>query len=232
VSRFIISDHDYTTGFQQVDYLDLTKSIFEQIKRERLVIAPEFITDADEIKKIIEKNSSLRINFGWAFKSRNHFTEIMEECIEEIVPLYDIYAGQMVSDNKCSWLGFVPFNAFEKVLYEKLSSYSLVLFNNELINFQIKVIEFIIEHEIFKKHAILKDKRYRFNFFKSVRKNSVALCNAYRYYLDAIHEIEELDSISTDKLEEDIGCHFLYQPDLYFELLEFSILKGEINGRQ
>ena len=85
-----------------------------------------------------------------------------------------------------------------------------------------------MNHRIFKQHALMRDNNYRFSYFKSRRDNKAELAEAYHFYMNSIHEACLLNQVTRDIVELDIGCHFLSCPDLFFELLEFSILKGEI----
>lgn len=104
----------------------------------------------------------------------------------------------------------------------------LIAFNNELINFQIDVVKFITQHKIFRQHSLLRDAMYKYNYFKKCRKDPDALADAYHYYIEAIHDGCMLTAISRDLLEMEIGCHFLHHPDLFFQLLDFSILQGSV----
>jgi hypothetical protein len=199
------------------------------MKRRKLEIRRDLNEgDHHQLKRIIEKNASLRIDFGWSFESETHYKTIMKECIETVAPYYNSSVAKMMADLTCSWLGFVPHNSYDKEVYKDLSTYGLIIYNNELVNFQINVVTFIIEHRLYKQHAMLRDEWYRFEFFKNVRKDKVALEAAYHGYIDCIKDICMLKAIPRDLLETQIGCHFLYESDLFFELLEFSILKGEI----
>lgn len=219
------------TGFQENVSLKLSQPVEAQLRRRRLFPRRSRDEgDSNAIKQIIEKNASLRVNFGWSFESSHHYQEMMSECIRDVIPLFSENTGLMTTDGTCSWIGFVPHNSYDKEVYKDMSVYSLILYNNEIIDFQIKVIEYISNHKVFRQHAIMRDNYYRFDYFKDLRKNRAALAEAYQYYMDAIHEICLLDSLPRDMIEEQIGCHFNYQPDLFFELLEFSILKGEIYG--
>jgi hypothetical protein len=184
--------------------------------------------DSKSIQKIIENNSSLRVDFGWSFESAYHYETVMDDCIRAVVHKYNDKVGMMISDMRCSWLGFVPFNVFDRHVYEDMSIYSLILFNNEVIDFQKDVINFVSNHPIYREHAILRDTAYRFSYFKEIRKNPVALSAAYAYYLSAIGNVSAIKPVPRSILEGDIGCHFLYNPDLFFELLDFSILNGDI----
>jgi hypothetical protein len=228
VKYFTIETQTSTTGFQEHVRIDLTKSIGEQVIRRKLRsrAGPNHGNTSD-LRKIIEHNASLRVDFGWSFESAYCYEQIMNDCIVSMSPRFgnDI---KMTSDNQCSWLGFLPLNCFERITYETLSVYDLILYNNNLITLQIDIINFITSHEIYRQHAILRDDRYRFAKFKEVRKNPVELADAYCYYIKAVHDICQLVAMPRDLLEEQIGCHFIGQSDLFFELLAFSILKGEI----
>jgi hypothetical protein len=158
------------------------------------------------------------------------YQSVMDDCIRDVIPMFNQYAGLMTADSSCYWIGFVPHNFYDREVYKDMSLYSLILFNNDIIDFQIKVIEYISNHEISRQRAIINNDHYRFDYFKNIRKNRSALSEAYQYYINSINIVENINTIPRDLVEQDIGCHFLYQPDLFFELLEFSILKGEVHG--
>src|ERR1035437_3796944 len=125
--KFVITDETCTIGFQEYATLSILKPIEEQLGRRRLVHRSyREKGNAELLKKIIDKNSSLRVSFGWSFESAKQYTDMMEECIAEVSPKYDIFTGSMVSDIQCSWLGFLPFNVFDKMVYEGMSLYSMV----------------------------------------------------------------------------------------------------------
>jgi len=229
MDRFVITNETCNIGFQEHVTLNILKPIYDQLGRRTLAHRNGGNKgNAEEIKKIIEKNSSLYVGFGWSFESSHFYNIIMNDCIREVIPNFNEHAGQMISDTRCSWLGFVPHNTFEKSAYENLNIPELILFNNELVNFQHDVIRFIAQHIIYRQHALLRDDRYRFAIFKAVRKDRIALADAYYYYMRAVHDVGLINALPRELLEEHIGSHFLHHPDLYFELLEFSILKGEV----
>lgn len=148
--------------------------------------------------------------------------------METVALSYNEYAGTMMSDMSCDWIGFVPHNVYDREVYKDLSMYGLIVFNNDMVSFQEAVIEFITNHPMYKDHAILRDEWYRFQYFKMLRKDPIALAAAYRHYIDAAKNTCLIHEVPKDILETQIGVHFLHHPDLFFELLEFSILKGEI----
>lgn len=187
----------------------------------------------DDFKNIIYENSSLRLDFGWSLESSDHLNTIMNDCIATIFPKYDIVGlrpfGSITSDLRCSWIGFIPFNVFEKVIFDEMDITELRNFNNNMIQFQIDIIQFITNHKIFQQHSLLRDSMYKFEFFKKRRKDPAALSDAFCYYIDAIRDSNAIHSISRDILEMEIGCHFLHNADLFFQLLDFSILKGTVH---
>jgi hypothetical protein len=152
----------------------------------------------------------------------------MKECLEEVMPNFNVCVPELISDLRCSWIGFAPYNSFEKEEFDDMSVYALISFNNDLIDFQIKVIKFIINHPIYKQHAILRNEQYRFELFKVARKDNALLEEMYGYYLNAINSICGLTSVPRDIVEQEIGCHYLGNPKLFFELLDFSILQGKV----
>lgn len=232
MDRFIISGDPCSFGFAEHVNLDPRKNTSEQLNRRFLHVRSGRVGraqgDAHALRKIIDKNASLRIDFGWSFESAYHYNTIMKEAVETITPKYNIGVSHMVSDMRCSWLGFIPYNVFERTVYEDLNVYGLIQFNNELVAFQNEIVEFISTHKIFLQHSILRNDRYRFAFFKEVRKDPEKLASAFHDYMEAVKEVSLINSLPRFILEEQIGCHFLHQPDLFFELLEFSILKGDI----
>lgn len=216
-------------GFAEYVRLNPSFPIVPQLWRKKLELGvTHSIGERDTIKAIIAHNASLKIEFGWSFESGLHFQEIMEDAIAEISPRYNDSVGTMITDMCCSWIGFVPHNMYDKEIYKDLSTYGLILYNNEIVDFQVDIINFITNHKIFKQHAILRDDLYRFDVFKKIRTDRHLLEDAYRYYMDSIHYICGVGSIPRDMLEEQIGCHFLREPDLFFELVAFSKLTGEI----
>lgn len=231
VKRFTITFDPCITGYHEYVRINPLKPAADQLRRRKLFFRKNpHDGNADELRKIIESNASLRVDFGWSFESDVHYQIIMDECIEKIAPNFNENVGSMMSDMTCGWIGFVPHNSYDKELYKDMSVYSLILYNNEIIEFQTQVVDFIINHHIFRQTAIIRDEWYRFSYFKSARKDRDALARAYHEYMNAIHDICLLSTIPRDILEGHIGCHYLYEPDLFFELLEFSILKGEIDG--
>jgi len=230
VERFIIDKTSCTVGFQEYVGINLLRPITDETLRRRRLYPRVAVNDGNphDIRKIITHNSSLRVNFGWSFESSDHYNKIMNECIKEVVPKFNEHTGYMMSDMTCAWLGFIPHNSYDVEVYKDLSTYSLILFNNEMIDFQLSVVKFLANHLTYRQHALLRDDQYRFNFFKAFRKDRENLSEAYRFYMNAIKDISAINAISRDLLEEQIGCHFLHAPDLFFELVNFSILKGEL----
>jgi len=203
--------------------------IEDNLHRRRLIVRQNRNKDDTEnLKKIIERNASLRVSFGWSFESRNHYTTIMDECIEELDPFQTRYIGTMASDDRCDWLGFLPFTVFDKSVFEHLDSYGMISFNNKLIEFQIAVIKFISQHKIFRQHALLRDSDYRFDYYKAIRNDTDQLADAFCYYIDSIKETVGITTIPRQYIEEQIGHHYLRHPEVFFELLEFYKLKGNI----
>jgi hypothetical protein len=182
MDKFTIDEDSSSIGFHEHVVLNLYKSAEEQLRRRYLYSrSSQAKGNSSAIKKIIEQNSSLRIAFGWSFESMHVYKEMMEECIEEVAPRYNILTGNMMSDGRCDWLGFIPFNTFDKAAYEDLSLYSLILFNNELVDFQTDVVKFILHHKTFLQHSLMRNDDYRFNYFKERRKDPLALSDAFNY---------------------------------------------------
>lgn len=229
MERFTISNETCIVGFQTHSTLSIDKPIADQLNRRRLTSrAGREKGNINGLRAIIDKNSSLRVSFGWSFQSAKQYTDMMSECIEEVAPRYNMFLGTMASDARCDWLGFLPFNTFEKVVYEDLGIYGLILFNNELIDFQIDVVTFISNHKIFKQHSYLRNSDYRFDYCKAIRNNTDELAEAFHYFIDSIKDTVGIETIPRQYIEEQIGCHYMYHPEIFFELLEFYKLKGVI----
>jgi hypothetical protein len=63
---------------------------------------------------------------------------------------------------------------------------------------------------------------------RNIRKNPTALVDAFHYYIDAVKATTGIDSIPRLFAEEMLGCHYLYHPEIFFELIEFYTLKGTL----
>jgi hypothetical protein len=228
MTTFIIRQESCTIGFNNHVTLNPLISVPVQLNRRQLFHRKSGSDGSSfKIQKIIEDNISLRIDFGWSFESEEIYKTIMSECICAIAPKYNTSIN-LISDKRCSWLGFSPFNVFEKIVYENLDTYHLILFNNEIVSFQEDIVNYIANHKIYKQHSLIRDVRYRFDYLKSVRKDKDALEDIYWQYIDAIKETVQLTEIPRDIIEEDLGCHFLHYPTLFFELIAFTKLKGEL----
>lgn len=229
MKRFTLLTYPCTTGFQENVTLDLNKPIEAQLHRRRINLPP--IIDRSlsrELIKIIEWNSSLRIGFGWSFESTSVFRNLMEECEQKVKPAFIGNIVEIISDDRCDWLGFMPFNTFDYEYYRDLCPEDLVYFNNSLVDYQVNVMKFISSHTSYMYHAMVRDSTYRFRYFKSKRKNPVDLLEAFQYYVEALVSTTGLGSVSRDIVEDTIGCHYLYHPDVFFEILEFYKLKGVV----
>lgn len=232
MNYFTLSSDQYTTGFQEHASINLLKPLEPQLDRRRLFHRARDKNDGKplELKKIIEHNASLRVDFGWSFESDEHILIVVGDALKEAAPKYPDKICRIVSDMRCSWVGFEPHNMYDKDVYKDLSVYSLIIYNNEIIDFQTEIIKLITNHPLYRQHALLRDEWYRFEEFKIIRKDRDLLSEKYHYYMKALKDISGLVSIPRDILESNIGTHFLYHPDLFFELLEFSILKGDVYG--
>ena len=235
MKTFEILNDDYTTGFRVTLTLWPDRPIEQQLRRERLYINPnnDYIRQADShtLRQIILRNSSFRVDFGWSFESATRFRRMMAECIDQIAPKYSSIPANMISNGNCSWLGFTPFNVFERAAYEDLNTHELIAFNNDLIGFQTAVISFIANHKSYKAHSLLRNDTYRFEYYKAIRHNPIALEDAFHYFIESVKDTTEHDVVPLEYLEECIGCHYLHHPEIFFELLNFYILKGSIYGK-
>jgi hypothetical protein len=229
MSKFTISVENCTTGFSEHVTLDLLRPVEDQLNREIIIphSGPETY-NTSYLKHIIDRNASLRISFGWSFESGHQYEQMMDECLKELLPRYTVFPETLVSDMRASWLGFMSFDIFERLIYEDLDVNGLIAFNNELIDFQTEVVRFISKHKCFLQHSFLRNSNYRFHYMKSMRNDPAMLSDAFQYYVDAIEDTIGMLYVSRQHLEENIGCHYLNYPDIFFELLGFYKLKGVI----
>ncbi len=229
---FTVTTETSPIGFQEHVILNTTDPIEAQLHRRSVThhSSMSMLAYRDVIKNVINWNSSLRVGFGWSFETEEDLRVILQECRDKIKPPF---AGNLVSlttDLRCDWIGFVPFNAFDRMFYDDLCLEDLVYFNNALIKYQTDVIKFITEHRRYRVQLMIRDENYRFAYFKCNRKDPVALSECFQYYMEAVADaIVVSASIPRDLVERMVGCHFLYHPDLFFELLQFYKLKGQIH---
>lgn len=229
MKSFRISKDSCTIGFQEHVTINLHKPVEDQLHRRKLFFRSGLDKgNISELIKIIEWNSSLRIGFGWSFESTFILERVMVECEHSIRPTFVGKVIEMTSDTRCDWFGFVPFNIFDQSYYSDLCISDLIEFNNGLINYQTDVVKFVITHPDYRYHAILRDEHYRFNYFKNIRRDPVALSDAFQYYIDAVKATSGLNAVPRFLVEQEIGCHYLHHSDVFFELLEFHKLKGTI----
>lgn len=230
MKRFSIIQDTCSIGFQTHALINLEKSIEDQLHRRKLFFRSGLDKEnAIELIKIIEWNSSLRIAFGWSFESTGVLDKIMGEAEQQIIPKFTGNIVEIISDNRCDWIGFVPFNNFDRYYYETLCIEDLITFNNNLIDYQISIVKFLVNHQDYRYHAMVRDEWYRYNFFKKIRKNPIALASAFQYYVDSVMGSSGVNSVPRDIIEQMIGCHYLYHPDVFFESLNFNVLKGTVH---
>lgn len=229
MKKFTITTESCATGFFEHVTLDLSNPIEDQLRRRYLYVRRgSDLGSPRELIKIIEQNSSLRISFGWSFESAEAYKLMMNECLEKLILNYSVSSVHMTSDSRCNWLGFLPYDCFEKELLSEFSIYSLIEFNNELVRFQTDVVKFISTHKSFLQHSIIRNNEYRFKYYKDRRKDPVALSEAFQFYIESVKDTTGINSVPRSFVEEFIGCHFLHHPDTFFELVEFFMLKGNI----
>lgn len=228
--KFEITKDYSNTGFHTHVTIDLSRPIEDQLQRRTLSLrAGADRGDPHAVRKIIENNASLRLGFGWSFESERLLSDMMEECLYELCDNFNSSMPSIVSDLRGDWIGFQPYNAFEQYEIEQLSIYGMVLFNNELVNYQTDVTKFIIQHKSFRQHAIVRDRNYRYTSLKAIRKSPDDLEDAFHYYMSALRETTGVPRVPRNYIEEAIGVHFLHHSDLFFELMDFYALKGMIH---
>lgn len=226
---FTVSADSCTIGFQTHMVINPELPIEGQLHRRKLHFRQGLDKgNAAELIKIIEWNSSLRVAFGWSFESARSLEEVINDCKSSIPSEFTGNLVDIISDNRCDWFGFIPFNVFNREYYKNFCIEDLIIFNNNLIDYHIKFVEAFSNHKNYKHHSFVRDERYRYNFFKNIRHNPVALSDAFQYYIESAIDTSGLKSIPRDIVDQMIGCHYLYHPDVFFELLEFNILKGTV----
>lgn len=183
-----------------------------------------------QILDILYKNSGLHIGFSWELHDTQLISTIVDDCIQQInnEGLYTIQ--DIITDNRGDWMGFIPLD-LEHTIRHKISTVGhAIRVNNQTIEFQKLFIEKLYHHPLVKQSALLYDSDYRFWYFKKCRGDRTKLSDAFRLYLDSVINILDMTCVNKDSVEMDIGCHFLHDPELFNELVNFSKLKGEIDG--
>lgn len=228
-NKFTVMSESCTSGFQIHVTLNPLADIGPQIERRKLFtrLAPDQGAPS-ALKNVIDKNSSLRIAFGWSFESTDAMKAMMDECLESLNDEYGNLCCNLVTDLRGDWFAFMPYNTFEKVIYENLDSHRLITFNNRLCDFQADMIETIRSHKCYRQHLILKDTNYRYDIFRNARKNPADLIELFHNVIESLEGTLGVNKYPRQIIEEMVGCHFLYHPDTFFELLEFYTLKGMI----
>lgn len=227
--KFELIENANAIGFAEHYRLNPIKSIIDTLPRRRLYNrANDVGSDNSALRRIIERTASLRVGFGWSFEDHTKFTEMMLECIKVASENHAVGMNGVVADMTCEWFGFKPYNVFERVVFEDLTTHGLIIFNNELINYQISVLTLIQCHPLYLGHAFLRDDQYRFDFFKSIRNNPEKLLDTFHYFISTINNISGIKTIPRSLVEEMIGCHYLHYPDIFFEALGFHLLSGKI----
>lgn len=227
-SRFVIDKHGAEVGFSRFLSLDPDKPVAKQTILSELDCVDRY--QERFLKETIKHNVSFRVDFGWGFETAYFFRDMMDECIEAITPNYNPNVGEMITDERLSWLGFMPFNAFSGICLDRMTPIELAYFSDEVLMFQRHVLEFIVSHRTYRDHAILRDNKHRFRRFKNERKDPDALSDLFHYYIESLDNVSSNKNYSRDAIEEAIGMHYLNYPDIFFELLEFYTLKGIIHG--
>lgn len=228
-NKFTIMSDTCTTGFQVYVNLNPLAEVGPQLERKLLYrrSAPDQGLSA-ALKSIIVRNSSLRVGFGWSFESINVMKIMIEDCLCMLEPTYGNLFCNLVTDMRGDWIAFMPYNTFERSIFENLDDYELITFNNHLCTFQIEMIKLIRSHKIYQQHLILKDTNYRYDLFRNARRNPDALTELFHNVIKSLEDTLGIIIYPRQIIEEMIGCHFLYHPEIFLELLEFYTLKGMI----
>lgn len=229
-NTFEILVESKTIGFQQHYMLNPAKPVASTLDRRVLYHRADrdATTNRSELKKIIDTTASLRVGFGWSFEDISTFRCMIDECIVESSKKFNMGLNGLVSDLSGDWIGFRPYNVFERAVFEDLSTYGLIIFNNELIEYQIDLLERIQQTQLYLDHAILRDDSYRFTYFKNIRREDTLLAEGFHYIMDAINNTTGIQCMPRSYIEELIGCHYMHHPDVFFEILNFYTLAGRL----
>lgn len=228
-NRFTITNTPCITGFNNHVTLDASKPIETQLTHQ-LITYNDIINGltVQQAKDRINWNSSYRVSFGWAFESATLLSETVNDALSHVLPMYNSFLGYITSDQCGNWIGFLPFNAFEREAFDNLSLYELAMFNNNLIEYQAGIVKQIVNNKCFQQHALLRDADYRYSYCKKFHHSPDNLENLYHYYVNALSDTLGVALVTERKIYEDIGCHYLHYPAVFFECLMFYKLKGVI----
>lgn len=183
-----------------------------------------------EALKTIRNNSSLRLNFYWSFESMGMLESVITDCLNIIKPPLAPEYCSMISDPGCNWIGFKKYNDFTCLRLQETVPDHLVEFNETLVEYQSDVAQFISNHCLFKQHEIIRDDVYRYNTFSALKDDREQLYDAFQYTMESLLNTSGVSPIPLSIVEAMIGCHYLRHPDIFFELVDFNILQGNISN--
>lgn len=179
----------------------------------------------EKVVMSIQFNESLSFGFGFSVKPSNILEKIVSECLEKISNIS--FSGIIVSGRHCSSINFVPAKDNN---FMHLSLAELIDYHKDLIKFQITFIKLLTEHSLFIQSGLFRCNEYRFRAFKDIRNNRSKLIDLYNLYINAGTDLKTFSANDKDIVESEIGCHFLGDPSLFYELINFSILQGKISN--
>lgn len=232
-NQYFRVETDYRVGFQEHVSLARVQTVDEAVLRRRRLFYRHHTETTEQlqyIRRVLQSNSSLRIGFGWSFESTAFMINLFDECYADLIPRFErqITIPRTVSDFRADWFGFETFNLFDQTALEGLDAYQMIVFNNSLIDFQIDMVRFVVQHPHYRAHQLCRDDSFRYARFKQARQNPDSLEDLTKEYLDSLKITTGMLSFPREIIEQSIGMHFLNHSSLFFELMDFYSLQGTI----
>ena len=224
MGSFAIHEHGvkYTLAsfnrFYKIDILRNVKDTF-----------PQHIVTGDTKQELIEnirKASSLYVEIGWSFESAEDMTDIFTDCQIDCMSKFGSHLGDIVTDNRCSWFGFVPLDPITSNWLTLFTISELNYYYNCMVAYQTAVIEYIQGHQKFFKYALTRDDDFRFAYMKAQRNHTDQLIDTFWLYVNAKIEINKIPYVFRDIVEIQIGCHYMKCGTEFIQQLEILQLKG------
>jgi hypothetical protein len=239
MSQLLYIDHDVQLHGRNrrktVITYDYRQPVGLQLHRRR-VHHNLYLSDeqAPELLEIACNNSSLMIDLGYAaFKEaavQTELTQIIKEVDHHGIGL----TVPVTTNSDCTFLTFHELDMHTMADLNCSRIEDLTLFNNRLIDYQTSLIERVVQQPVFTRNLLVYNSDYRFGVFKAARECPDQLSELFQTYIDCLLEARVPMAPLTAvvpmwMVEQEIGCHFLGKPGLFYELVGFNVLKGNIN---
>lgn len=219
---------DFKT-FVSVD-LRTTINTEQLIERRTLGVFLDLYETGDSaLLRVLHQNSGLHVGFDWSFENTDLLNRVVEDCVNAVTLSGLILMQEIVTDFRADWIGFMPIDMEHTMRYSVYTVGEAISMNHNIVRFQYEFLQNLYKHPLAQQNCLLNDRDYRYWYFKQRTGNTDQLIEAYHYYMQGIHTILGISRISRDIVNMDIGCHYLSNPELFEELLNFSKLKGEID---